>query len=168
MEAILGPSGPSKSLKNTMFCFQCFLYFGCFPSKSHFEPLWGPSWGPLGAPFSLKQGRLGAPRRSGAPTDYFFSALGGPKRPQRAPQKLSWTPRGPPRGPRGPRTPLEQPLRGPNVTKFGPKMPIPREPGDSVFFLVKPIMHTFASSARAGFREATGIRRPPFRVKAAC
>ena len=105
LEAILGPSGPSKSLKTLCF-FQCFLYFGCFPSKSHFEPLWGLSWGPLAALFSLKQGRLGAPRRSGAPTDYFFSALGGPKRPQRAPQTLSWTPRGPPRGPRGPRTPL--------------------------------------------------------------
>ena len=94
------------------------MYFGCFPSKSHFEPLWGPSWGPLAALFSLKQGRLGAPRRSGAPTDYFFSALGVPKRPQRAPQKLSWTPRGPPKGPQGAPEAPGHPYLGPFWTHF--------------------------------------------------
>ena len=34
--------------------------------------------------------------------------------------------------------------------------------------IVKRYMHMSSSSARAGFREATGIRRPPFRVQAAC
>ena len=80
------PSDPQNHSKT--IGFSMFFASGGFPSKSHFGPLLGPSWGPLGGLFSLKQGRIGPPRRSGAPLHNFFLALGGPWSP----------PRGSPRG----------------------------------------------------------------------